>query len=379
MTLRILHVIDSLEPSAGSVSHLLADQLSHLPEYGIESSIVTLTRNGESQASIPPGTNRVTLDASSGAARIRTQLEERIRSAHLTHLHVLGTGLVDSAARAAARVGAPYVLSPHAKLAEISMQRFGIRRFVSRLHTKRQLRQAACVLAETQTEASRIQSHNLNSCVEVIRPGLNADRYEQTESAHSATSKLSIPSDQRCLLFLGRIHPLEGIVPLMRACEELSHQMEGWHLVLAGPVSPNWRRQMEAALRRRGEAGRVSFVESPDMECQRELLARADLLVQPSLNETIPVSALQAMASGVPVIVSTGCDLPEVEPHDAGRVVKPRRETIRAALDDLFALSDERRGEMGENGRALVREHFSARKHASRCADLYRSLVDRGR
>jgi glycosyltransferase involved in cell wall biosynthesis len=107
----------------------------------------------------------------------------------------------------------------------------------------------------------------------------------------------------------------------------------------------------------------------------REPLAGLDVLVQPSRADNLPLSILEAMAAGLPVIGTRTGGIPElVLEGETGLLVPPERpEELAAALDSLAA-SPERRLELGRRGRERVREHFSADSIARRTVALYEEL-----
>ena len=113
----------------------------------------------------------------------------------------------------------------------------------------------------------------------------------------------------------------------------------------------------------------------PNPQRQQELLRRAELLVQPALQDRTPVASLQALSVGVPVVVSTECGLPQVEACAAGRVVVPNRAAIKRALKGLLTQPPERLAEMGANGARLIREHFDWGRLVPRYVELYRTLA----
>ena len=110
----------------------------------------------------------------------------------------------------------------------------------------------------------------------------------------------------------------------------------------------------------------------PDM---RGPLAGLDVLVQPSRADNLPLSILEAMASGLPVIGTRVGGIPElVLDGETGLLVEPESpEALAAALDSL-ASSPERRAELGRRGRERVEEHFSAEAVARRTVALYEEL-----
>jgi glycosyltransferase involved in cell wall biosynthesis len=104
-------------------------------------------------------------------------------------------------------------------------------------------------------------------------------------------------------------------------------------------------------------------------------LAGLDVLVQPSRADNLPLSILEAMAAGLPVIGTRTGGIPElVIDGETGLLVEPERpEELAAALDSL-ATDPERRAELGRRGRERVQEHFSADGIARRTVALYEEL-----
>jgi alpha-maltose-1-phosphate synthase len=107
----------------------------------------------------------------------------------------------------------------------------------------------------------------------------------------------------------------------------------------------------------------------------RGAFASIDVLVQPSRADTLPLSVLEAMAAGLPVIGTRVGGIPEeVEDGVTGLVVEGESpEALAAALDSL-AGNAERRRELGEAGRSRAEERFSAEGTARRTVELYREL-----
>ena len=82
------------------------------------------------------------------------------------------------------------------------------------------------------------------------------------------------------------------------------------------------------------------------------------LYVLPSYSEGFSVSVLEALAAGLPVVISEGCNFPEVAESEAGFVVPAADAAVAGAISTL--LSDEPlRTRMGANGRRLVEECYT--------------------
>jgi glycosyltransferase involved in cell wall biosynthesis len=172
---------------------------------------------------------------------------------------------------------------------------------------------------------------------------------------------------------LGPLHPIEGFVPLLKAFAEVGHDADGWGVVLAGRETGDWRKILEAAIRRKGEEDRVVITTAPDVATQQAWLARATVLAAPSLQVRCPVSVLQAVAAGVPVLASSYVTPGGLE--DVIRVCGTSRQDLKAALRWVVSLSDSDRIEFGRRAGEVGRAAFDWSVLVEEYIRLYRNLV----
>jgi len=135
------------------------------------------------------------------------------------------------------------------------------------------------------------------------------------------------------------------------------------------------RRRLESAVRRRRLQGRVSFLGARDDA--RELIARADIFVLPSLREGLPLVLLEALHAGRPVVAAR---LPALE-----GVVADGREAVLVEAGSPGALAagiqrlvadPARAAAMGLAGREKARRRFSIKRAARDYLRLYRNLLE---
>jgi len=359
MDLCVIHVVESLEPQAGSVAVSLGGLSAALGERGIESDAITLDRNRTVF-----GVGRSTPFEPRTAARI-------VQDAAVVHLHGWGGQLSRSMAGAARKLGKPYVISPLGGLCQgphnIQRRRDRLRMFLS---GNRLIREAAAVTVLNAAEERAVRDSGLNDEVRVLPYGL---RFSDYEAKDHADGDLPAALDGRCLLLLGPIHPVEGLVPLMKAFAEIGTEADGWHMVLAGRQVGQWRKMLEAAIRRKGGADRVLFASAPDVMIQRAWLARASALATPSLHQRCPVSTLQAMAAGVAVIASDRVAPDGLE--NAICVCHPTWRDLADALRRVFQLSDEDREAFARKARDAGRLLLDWSVLANQYVELYKSIA----
>ena len=191
-------------------------------------------------------------------------------------------------------------------------------------------------------------------------------------------------ADRDGVLFVGRLTPHTGVDRLLRALPA------GAGLRIAGSAGHDPRppeRDYPALLRRLAEGRDVTFLGPVPDAALPELYRRAAVLVLPSVDRTcygrdVPVSellglvALEAMASGTPVVASRIGGLAEtVVDGETGFLVPPG--DTEALSDRLARLVSDRRlaARLGANARDLVAQRFTWRACAERCLAAYETLA----
>lgn len=293
-------------------------------------------------------------------------------------------------------MGKPYVISPHGSLSGQAYNRKGLRdKLRALLRESPLVKKAAAVTALNEPEEYELRTRRVNPNIVRLPYGVNVAEYETEEvqsgelqsartsaqakacgsadKAYGSADKACGSVDGRFLLMLGPIHPVEGFAPLLKALSELGPESDDWNVVMAGREIGEWRKMLEAAVRRKGSDGRVRFASASDTATQRFWLARASFLAAPSLQVRFPMSIMQAMAAGVPVL-ATSCVTP-TGAEDVIRICAPVRGDLKAGLRALFGMSDEDRAAMVQRARRVARSQLDWTILVDLYVRLYQNLI----
>ncbi|MBL8156460.1 MAG: glycosyltransferase [Anaerolineae bacterium] len=294
---------------------------------------------------------------------------EVIPQADIVHVHEFRTVENLLVTPLAERLGKPLILSPHGTLA-LSTGRSGLKRAWDRLLSPVMARRFSGVVslsAAEQTDAQALwKDFGAAAQFSIIPNGVDPAEYADLRGREAFRQRYGLGNGPVCL-FMARLHPRKGVEPLIRAFQQAA--VPEARLVIAGPD--------EGLLEHlRGLAGEqvvfTGFLSGAD---RLAALAGADLLALPAVGEGLPMGVLEAMAAGLPVLISPGCNLPEVAPAGAGLEVEPTVEALAEALGTL--LSDPaRRARMGAAARRLVEARFTWDAVAGQLEDVYRSFMN---
>jgi glycosyltransferase involved in cell wall biosynthesis len=180
------------------------------------------------------------------------------------------------------------------------------------------------------------------------------------------------------LALIGRLEPQKDHALLLEALSRIEPgQRENWRVWFVGAETGGkaFARGIADEVRRRGLDGIVSFV--PPSSEMPALMRHLDAVVLPSRHEGFPNVALEAMASGVPVVVSRVGDVPNlIEDGRSGFVFESGDvEGLVTALLRVADLSQEARAALGRAARAAVEKRYTIEAVATRYGRLYRALA----
>ena len=180
------------------------------------------------------------------------------------------------------------------------------------------------------------------------------------------------------LLFLGRQHAVKGLDVLARSFVAVASRHPDAMLLVVGPDVDGAGRHLRSVLKQADVLDRAVFTGLLVGADKHAALACADLFVLTSYSEGFSNAVVEALAAGLPVVISQACNFPEVVSHEAGIVVCAADDTVVEALDTMLSDND-LRARMGRNARALIAKRYTWRAIAEKFAETYRTLARNGR
>ena len=190
--------------------------------------------------------------------------------------------------------------------------------------------------------------------------------------------RYGISNDDFVILYLGRLHPKKRPEDLIKAFPRVLEEIPNAKLIFAGKGEEESRlRKMSVNC---GLKGKVIFLGFVTEDEKWRLFRRCDVFVLPSIVEGCPLSVLEAMACGKPVVVTRIRPFLEIVKNgETGILVPPRSpERLADALINL-ARDPRRRRRMGERAKREVECRFAIDKVARRYLDVYRSAIEMSR
>jgi glycosyltransferase involved in cell wall biosynthesis len=180
--------------------------------------------------------------------------------------------------------------------------------------------------------------------------------------------------NKRVILFLGRIHWIKGMDLLARAYARLARERNDVHLLIVGPDEGGYEKKVRKWLKDAGVLEQVTFAGMLEGKEKLEAFAGSDLFVLPSYSESFGMAVVEAMACGLPVIISNQVGIyKEVQRANAGLVVKSDSTDLYNALMRLLNNNKEA-FDMGTRGMKFVKEKFDIESVTNRMIEAFKDI-----
>jgi glycosyltransferase involved in cell wall biosynthesis len=219
-------------------------------------------------------------------------------------------------------------------------------------------------------------SHSLVRQLSRTRPGITAvcngvdtDLYSPAtqEARHSLRSALRLPADRPILVHVGSLIPRKRPEVLLRSF--LQSNLDAVLVFLGeGPL----RKDLELAAQ-----GRANVRFTGAVNNVADYLRCSDLLVSVSSSEGLPNSVLEALACGLPVVLSDIDSHAEIGVRESGAGVMVNADKEIELVEAIRSTLQLDRHRLARNARDLAEGSFSSRATAKKYADIYGALMQR--
>lgn len=366
--MRALHIIAGLDRNYGGPSYSVPRLCAALRKQDLEVHIHTVrSTNTPNDPFISAHKHDLASVPILQGLRLSSQLARGVQTAASTSdiIHSHGLWLMPNiyAGQIAAKSRKPLVVSPRGMLAPGALAFSSLKkRLFWEFLQGRAYAHALVWHATSAAEADDIRDFGIQSPITIIPNGIDL-------APHCGIRK---PRDtsRREILYLGRLHPVKGLPDLIAAWSELSPELPDWTLRIVGPDEGRHRAELEKTVLEL-DVPRVIF-DGPVYGAEKARILRdADLFVLPTQNENFGIAVAEALAAGIPAIVSRGAPWPGLETERCGWWTERGVEPLVNALREATSLRDDERHVMGERGRTLVERDYNWDKIAQDMRTVY--------
>ncbi len=267
----------------------------------------------------------------------------------------------------------PVVLSPHGTLNR-STGRSRLKAAWDRLLSPTVAQGIDHVVALTAAELHEVKAiwarfgpRPLPTSFNVVPNGVKLQEFENLPPARDFRRRYGLGAAPT-VLFLGRLQARKGVDLLVRAFQRA--QVEHARLLIAGPDEGMLSQAQALA---NGDK-RIVFTGYLGSAERMQALAAGDIFALPARGEGMSMAVLEALAAGLPAVITPGCNMPELEAAGAGFVAEATVDAVAVKLRQLL-LDASLRARMGWSARQLVAERYTWDRVAVQLEGVYKQLL----
>jgi len=214
------------------------------------------------------------------------------------------------------------------------------------------------------------------SRIDVVHNSIDQHKFRRVSGSARADvrHKLSIDASIPLIGVVGDVIPRKGLLYLIRALPKILAVVPTAQLLVVGNEKTKYARVVREAATNLGVSRHITWAGlRSDIP---KVLSALDLFVLPTLEDNLPLSVLEAMATGLPVVATTIGGLPEcVISGETGTLVPSRKPAELATAINRLLQDSELCVRYGKSARRRVREHFSPESQSPRIEQVFRRVT----
>jgi len=287
------------------------------------------------------------------------------RKFDIIHTHAYSAGTIGR--MSAFLAGVPVIISHNHSVYDYYNRRYHFVEWFLSLITDR----VVCVSDIANRFANETQRINARKLI-TIHNGIDSEYTVLEKRTSGLRKELGIPVDHSVICTIAHLEEHKGVKYLLESASLLLQSRNDVSFLVVGEGRLKEKLKILCA-DLKIEENVVFAGERGDIP---EILSLTDIFVLPSLREGLPLTILEAMACGKPVIATNVGGIPEVVKDGvSGILISPKDpEALHSAINELLG-DREKLKKMGHNGKRVYSESFDSKTMIGKIEDLYDSLM----
>lgn len=380
--MRILHIVPSylpFEKYGGPVYsvHLLC---KYLLKKGVDIKVFTTAKNFKKEDIIDGVKinyfNYYGYEHYNFSPSFFINLLKEIKNFDLIHITAIWNFPVFAGSFISRKFKIPYIISPIGTLDPDVFKRksYVLKKIYYNLISKKNLEKASLIHYTTEYEKERTEKYfKIKNKGIVVPRGIELEKFKNQDD--SIFNRFSFLKNKKYILFLSRINWKKGLDILIPAFYKISKEFKNIYLLIAGPDNEGYGNKIKKLIKDYGIENKIIFTGPLYGNEKISVFKNAEIFVLPSYSENFGLAAVEAMASGTPIIISNKVGIyKEIKRYKAGIVVETNIESLYNGIKILLKNNNLKK-EISENAKKIVKNEYDIEKVADKMIEVYENIL----
>lgn len=387
--MKILHITPSYIPAYSHGGPVVSVHTLNkwLVKLGVDVTVYTTNVDGDKKLGVPlhkevdiDGVKifyfPLTFRAWEYSRAMHCALAEHIKNFDAVHITSVFLSVSLLGAYYAKKYKKPFIISPRGNFMK---QTYGSKSLKKEVYTHLietfALKSASAVHFTSEVEKRDYIETKLPSKKTIVIPNPFEDENPDPVRSNLFCSKWGIKEDTEIVLFVGRLNWVKGFDTLIPAFAEVLKERPNAVLVIAGPDEAGYGAKIKSQISNLKINEKVIFTGLISGKEKEAALRESNIFVLSSFSESFSMATVEAMAAGLPVVITKGVAISEeIKNADVGVVIEKDQKLLAEAIIGLLENKSEAK-KMGERGKEFVRNNFSAESVARRFIEEYNKII----
>ncbi|HEY6913358.1 MAG TPA: glycosyltransferase, partial [Paludibacter sp.] len=363
-TLKIIHFITSIDKSGGGTTAFLQLISGELKK---EVDLVIVTKETTQSVELKDIKVRFLNLSISRLLVLEKEFLHLLKAEQPDIVHINGiwepqTWLFQKTAQ---QLGIKVIMSPHGMLEPYILNRHPLKKQLAlALYQRKAVKSVDYLHATAQSELKQFRKLGYLQPAEIIANGIElADIKSKTTW-----------NEVRNILFLSRVHPKKGLEILIEAVARLENK-QLLLITIAGEGEPDYVESLKKLAVEQHVSHLFNFI-GPVYGCRKwDLYENSDLFVLPTYSENFGIVVAEALATGIPVITTTGTPWQELETNRCGWWIDLNVQNLVKTLNEAINKTSAELKEMGLRGRKLIGDKYEIKAVSASMFLFYNKII----
>lgn len=241
---------------------------------------------------------------------------------------------------------------------------------------KKALQNASLIHVTCKDEMNAVRNLGIKTPIALVPHGIDFEEHQSLVLKETALKSLNLDLGKKYVLFMSRLHKKKGLDLLLDIWVKISKKNPDWCLLIVGPDYSDYSSKISELSTKYNLTDNIKVLGMLTGQEKINAFSCSDFFVLPSYSENFGVVIGEALASGLPVVTTTGTPWSDIKVNVCGKYIELTRENLNDALLEMMKLNQSELSLMSNNAKNLIKRDYSWSKQSLKFSKAIDFLIN---